>query len=183
MRTFIAALFASIALSACVSNPPAQVMSVSPDDVAPESERTLSLIGDAPGQTKDEIFASARLWLAESFRSSKAVIELEDKAEGIIVGNGMAPYPLDGCEGMYCSILKTWGIRFKVKIEVKDARYRMTFTDLELYAPPTYGTYGMPATQRPLIYKKELAMARADLTALAKSLATFSAKAKADKNW
>jgi hypothetical protein len=73
---------------------------------------------------KGEIFDNSLLWLAENFRSSKDVVDLKDKDSGIIIGNGAV------------DIKVGWGVyvpaRFKLKIEVKDNKYRLSFKDVIL---------------------------------------------------
>lgn len=49
---------------------------------------TYSEIIDAPRQSKDVIYSKVRGWVSEKFRSSKAVIDLEDKENGKLVAKG-----------------------------------------------------------------------------------------------
>jgi len=42
------------------------------------------------GKTKADIFNSSMQWVAQSFKSAKAVIQYSDKESGIINGNGTA---------------------------------------------------------------------------------------------
>ena len=71
---------------------------------------------------KDDIYKNALLWMAESFRSSKEVIDLKDRDMGTIIGNGSVDIKIG------------WGAytpaRFKLKIDVKDDKYRLTFKDV-----------------------------------------------------
>lgn len=173
---------ATLALTGCASAPQGFIVA-SDAAIAPEPDRTITHIGQAVGVTKDELFASSRQWIAETFRSSKAVIDLEDKTEGVIVGNAAIPYPKAGCAGLYCAVIADWQVRFKVRIDVKDDRFRVTFSDLELFAPASYGSFATPATRRPMIYAQEIGLARPELIALASSLAGYTSKVKTDKNW
>ncbi len=73
---------------------------------------------------RDRLFDTALLWLAESSRSSKSVIDLKNKELGTIIGN---------CTS---SLGIAWGVNvpmsFKLKIEVKDNKYRLTFSQVQL---------------------------------------------------
>lgn len=44
---------------------------------------------EVPGQTKDQLYAKSLAWMAETFVSSKAVIEVQDKDGGKIIGNAV----------------------------------------------------------------------------------------------
>lgn len=73
---------------------------------------------------RDRLFDTALLWLAESARSSKSVIDLKDKELGTIIGNITSTLGI------------AWGVNvpmsFKLKIEVKDNKYRLTFSQVQL---------------------------------------------------
>ncbi|MGD9834058.1 MAG: DUF4468 domain-containing protein [Piscinibacter sp.] len=73
---------------------------------------------------RDRLFDTALLWLAESSRSSKSVIDLKDKELGTIIGNGTSTLGI------------AWGVNvpmsFKLKIDVKDNKYRLTFSQVQL---------------------------------------------------
>jgi hypothetical protein len=173
---------ALVTIAGCASAP--QGIYVGPDDaVAPAEDRIITHIGEAKGVAKADLFATARLWLAESFRSSKAVIDLEDKAEGVIVGNASMPYPRTGCSGLYCSVIADWQVQFKIRIDVKDERFRVTFTDLELFVPASFGNFATPAMRRPMTLQQELSLCRPELIALASSITGYTSKAQASKNW
>jgi hypothetical protein len=72
---------------------------------------------------KSEIYKNSLLWLAETFRSSKAVIDLKDEELGTIIGNGITAVRVFGTYSDY---------RFKLRIDIKENRYRLTFKDVEL---------------------------------------------------
>jgi hypothetical protein len=63
--------------------------------------------------------------MAESFSSSKEVIELKDKEHGTIVGNGAFNLNI-GMSFMPTNVPVT----FKVRIDIKDNKYRMTFSNV-----------------------------------------------------
>jgi Domain of unknown function (DUF4468) with TBP-like fold len=73
---------------------------------------------------RDRLFDAAVLWLAETARSSKAVIDLKDKELGTIIGTATT------------SLNIAWGVNvpmsFKLRIDVKDNKYRLTFSQVLL---------------------------------------------------
>ncbi len=87
---------------------------------------------------RDQIFDNAALWIAEFFRSSKAVIDLKDKEIGTIIGNGSFRQKID------------WGatmpMTFKLRIDVRENRYRMTFSDVEIVT--NFGTRPIESANR-----------------------------------
>lgn len=73
---------------------------------------------------RDRIFETATLWLAETARSSKSVIDLKDRELGTIIGTAST------------SLNIAWGVNvpmsFKLRIDAKDNRYRLTFSQVQL---------------------------------------------------
>jgi len=58
-----------------------------------ETDRTFDGVFETPGFSKDQIFTSTKIWIAENFRSAKSVIEYENKEEGTLIGKGAIPSP------------------------------------------------------------------------------------------
>lgn len=73
---------------------------------------------------KEEIYDNTLLWMAETFVSSEAVIDLKDRELGVIIGNAVGETE------------RTWlgstTFRFKLKVEVRDNRYRVSFNNVLL---------------------------------------------------
>jgi hypothetical protein len=67
--------------------------------------------------SKQKIYEETLQWMAESFVSSKAVIEYKNEKEGTIIGNG-------GVE-IYVAIYRGY-LGYTLKIEIKDKKYRVT---------------------------------------------------------
>jgi len=77
--------------------------------------------------------------MAKSFKSSKQVIQYQDKDEGIIVGKGFIGitytlFPMD-----------TW---FTMTIEIKDNKARVTFEDIYISQKVNYQTQETPVTNK-----------------------------------
>ncbi|OOQ57153.1 DUF4468 domain-containing protein [Mucilaginibacter pedocola] len=76
----------------------------------------------ADGLTKDQLFSNAKLWAVKTFKSAKDVIQLEDKASGKVVVQGVSQIntesrPYDHMLG------------YSIDITVKDNKYRFIITD------------------------------------------------------
>jgi len=81
-------------------------------------ERETKDILEFPGMTKNQIFVKSINWLAENFRSSKSVIELQDKEQGKIVGNIVTSEVI---------FISTFQYESKMIIDIKDSRVRITY--------------------------------------------------------
>lgn len=87
-----------------------------------EGEYEYVEIIESPGNGKDVLFDKSLKWLAETFKSSKAVIEYQNKDSGEIIGNGSlrVAYTAFGSMNTYFTLL----------IETKDGKLRMTFKNM-----------------------------------------------------
>lgn len=88
----------------------------------------VQLVREVPALKKDEIYDGSRTWIAESFKSAKSVIEHADKESGVIIGNGA----VDITSGPSFLPLNT-KFTFKIKEEIKDGRFRLTFTNVAMF--------------------------------------------------
>jgi hypothetical protein len=99
----------------------------------PENEKNCSIeyIIEIQGYEKDYIYDSTKMWIAENFKSAKAVIEYTDKNTGTIIGNGNFVY-----SG------KTY--HFTIRVDIKNDKFRLTFTNLKVSWESSYnsGTKG-----------------------------------------
>lgn len=113
---------------------------------------------------RDQIFDNAALWLAESFRSSKAVIDLKDKDIGTIIGNAAVDVRIQ------------WGatmpMAFKLRIDVRENRYRLTFSEVQLIT--NFGTKPIESANRESLEPRT----RARFEQLAESFHEYLATAK-----
>lgn len=67
-------------------------LAASPAKLA-ELNQPIEQVFDTPGYDKAQIYDAAKVWIAENFRSAKAVMEYDNKEEGTLIGNGLIPYP------------------------------------------------------------------------------------------
>ncbi len=91
---------------------------------------TIKKIFDAPGYSQEQIFDGAKIWISENFRSAKAVIEYENKETGTIIGNGNIQFP---CQGWKCMGTSGWKVSFTMRTDIKNQRFRLTFTNLRVF--------------------------------------------------
>jgi hypothetical protein len=86
--------------------------------VSPE-ERQLQKVHEIT-MSKNEIFNKTLEWMAQSFTDSKAVIELQDKENGKIIGKGMTTFT---------NVVAVIPCRFTMIVDIKDNKYRTTYNN------------------------------------------------------
>lgn len=90
------------------------------------------------GVSKDELYNRANLWFATSYNNSKAVLQLENKIEGQIIGKATMPYK----PKIYNASERTIGkIDYTIKIFLKDNRYKYEITDF-IHVPTGNSSFG-----------------------------------------
>lgn len=111
-----AALLSAIilALSGCATN----------QNLPKETVNTVQKTVEMPGMSKPEICKKSRDWVANTFRDSKAVIEVYDLEEGTIIGKGAADIIV-----MSGFVPVDFSVRFTMRIDCRDGRYRFTATN------------------------------------------------------
>lgn len=173
--TVIGLVAAAAALLACV-----QASAKRPEPLT-EADRTVVQVFEAPGYTKDQVYSAARMWIAQNFKSAKAVIEYENKDEGVIIGNGNMAYP---CSGMKCMLTSDWRVPFTMKVETKEGRLRLTFTNIHLAWPPRYSSgISSPAHDGPVQNRKDLDAIRPRLLELGDQIVASMGQVKASEDW
>jgi hypothetical protein len=85
---------------------------------------------------KDALFTQTVLWIAENIRSPRSVIQFQDRDLGTIVGNGSYDISIDSGFLPFLSPVNV-PVSYRVRIDVRDNRYRMTFSDVRLYLDAT----------------------------------------------
>ena len=88
----------------------------------------VEIIKEVPLQ-KDDIYDQAVVWIAENFKSSKAVIEMKDKDLGVIIGNAAMDVNISAVK--WLPAVNT-PFTFKMKLEMKDKKFRMTFSNVNM---------------------------------------------------
>jgi hypothetical protein len=78
---------------------------------------------------KNNIYDQTVIWMAENFKSSKAVVEVKDKELGVIVGNTSVNANISIAKWLP-AVYNLFA--FKIKIEMKDGKFRMTFSNVKM---------------------------------------------------
>lgn len=143
----------------------------------PESALRVEQIVQLPGKNQQQVYQGVKLWLAQTFRSAKAVTELDDPQNGVVVGKANIDYPcLKGCSGK-----SDWRAAFTMRIEMKDQRARVTFTDLRVLIPPQAGVHG--PMDNPVYAQSDMDNIRPALLALAEGMAKSILQDAPKGNW
>ena len=111
--------------------------------VAPMQD--VEMFSEAQGLSSSQIYDKTLQWMAENFKSSKAVIEYQDKQAGTIIGHGSSSI---FCSGMECLIYSEVPFSFTLRVDIKDGKTRTTYKDITLnypYIPPHSGVMATPA--------------------------------------
>ncbi|MBK9293582.1 MAG: DUF4468 domain-containing protein [Oligoflexia bacterium] len=111
---------------------------VKAEDKAKEEglKNEFSKVHEIPKLKKDQIYEKARQWFSESFVSGKEVVDYGNKEEGTIIGNGEAK------TGM-AFIVEQW-VKFRLRVDIKDGRYKTTVKFIERFQKDTNGQYNTP---------------------------------------
>lgn len=143
---------------------------------------------DAPGKTKDQIFSASKSWIAETFVSGKAVIDDADKDSGRIIAKGIIDKP---CSSLQCVMEMGWQIGFTMRIDSKDGKVRITYTNPVVITPASSGSLlgsayisGSARKERPMKFSGDIADAKIKFQTLSDSLKNYiSTDSVAEKDW
>jgi len=111
-------------------------------------------------QPQDTLYVRAMDWLAKTFRSSKKVIQYEDKVAGRIVGKGIMKVTYLKAFGA----LDTW---FTLTLEIKDNKVRVTISDMFM---ASYVLLGERIPESPITTQKQLDKVKPEAQKLIASL-------------
>lgn len=126
MKRKIIYLFAAIILIIGCASAPRPITYTPPE-----------IISKIPGLKKDQIYDQSKVFIAENFRRSRAVIDLDNKEQGTLIGNGNINYP---CGNAFtCGAFKDWRVHFQMRIDVKDEKIRISFSRILAVYPPSPG--------------------------------------------
>ena len=82
---------------------------------------------------KDILYRNAKLFFTDIFKSSKDVIQYDDKEEGKIIAKGVLS--TSGKQGNFLvTSYDTWNLHFSLEIFCKDGKYRYRIYDFSIYA-------------------------------------------------
>jgi len=96
-------------------------------------------IVNVTGKSKTDLYNNAKQWFVDYFRSSKDVIQNEDKELGRIVGKGIILLNIK----YNFAYGRMWPDRITIQIDCKDEKYRYRIYDMTMTIPgEDLGTYG-----------------------------------------
>jgi hypothetical protein len=166
MKNVIAIIIAALAFAGCTGLEP-----------VPENEKTFSKVVEVKGKTKDQIYTATKIWIAENFKSAKSVIELDSKDDGIIIGNGIIKYP---CDGFECVAKGDHRVLFTIRIDMKDERFRIVFSNIMLYWP---ASKSFPSYKGPVNLKSDMDAIRLALLQFGDDICTAVTSGGAKSDW
>ncbi len=79
------------------------------------------IVDSSVSGSQKELYDRAKLWMVDIFRSANAVIQLDDKDNSILVGKGVYTFTHN---------MVPFSIRFTIKINTKENKYRAQIYDL-----------------------------------------------------
>ena len=140
MNKWILGAVAAVSLTGCVSAPA--------DKPVNPADTEFAQVYDAPGMSKGQIYEGTLKWIAENFKSAKSVIEYQNANDGVLIGNGMLNYP---CNSFDCIGKAAWKVKFIMKVETKDGKFKTDFKNLLLDIPAVVNQFGSyPAMETPI---------------------------------
>ena len=105
----------------------AQIISILPQNEA--GEIVFSEVVKCDSVKKDELFIRAKTFFANTFVSSKEVIQFEDKESGQIIGKGLSSIE---------SGLLLLKMHFTIKVTCKENRYKYEIYNFSFTSTPSY---------------------------------------------
>lgn len=170
LRNLIAIFGVALALYGCAGMQPIA-----------EADRTFERVVEVPGYSKDQIYSSTKIWIAENFKSAKSVIELDSKEDGIIIGNGIIQYP---CSGMECLAKSDWKVPFTMRVDMKDQKFKISFSNIKLSWPAKYSSgISSPAYDGPVNSQGNMDVIKPALLKFGDDILASINSSKSKSNW
>lgn len=146
-----------------------------------EEDKTISNVYEAPGFAKDALYEKVKIWITQNFKSAKAVIEYDNKADGTVIGNGSVNYP---CSGIMCMSQSGWMVPFQMKVDMKDNKFKVTFTNIRISTTASTTMYGtFPASEREIWQQSDYDLIKPILLNFGNDIKTSLAKNTKADNW
>src|SRR5262249_29962950 len=87
---------------------------------------------EAPGTPKERIFDATKAWFTDTLRAESKSIEYENRQEATLVASATIPCP---CSGADCIGKHDWKLPFTMRVDIKDARFTVSFSNVRLTWP------------------------------------------------
>lgn len=104
-----------------------------------------------------DLYNKSREWVVNTFVSSKAVLELDDKSGGILIGKGSAVYPIQADGLLWGTALQDITVNFSIKIDCKQGKYQFKIYNLS-------GAFYGPSSRISINYEKDYQIYRLGIT-------------------
>lgn len=147
---------------------------------AAKDELEFTIIHENINASKSEIYKLTKMYIAQNFKSAKAVIEYDDIDSGTIIGNGSIDYPKKTFNDEI--VYSGWKALFTMKVEAKDNKFRITYSNLYIDMPYT-PSINRPAQVVPVAYKEQLDYIKPELLKIGDKLAKFCSEQKESMDW
>jgi hypothetical protein len=116
---------------------------------------TYKQIIEVPGVSAGEIYNRSREWFATTFKSANAVLQMQDKEAGKLIGKGNFSHAYLVSAGVVLNYI----IDFTVNVTIKEGKYRVIIDDYKLTSSAGNNP-GSPGTIE-AIYQNEETLQRA----------------------
>ena len=146
-----------------------------------QEDLTIQRVVEVSDYTKHQVYDQCKIWIAENFRSAKAVIEHDDRENCTLIGNGIIKYP---CSGIECIAKSDWKVHFTMRIDTKDGKFRQTFSNLQLSWPARVDSLGYHAPhQGPIVTQGDLNTVKPKLLEMGDQIQAAMTKPKLKSDW
>lgn len=117
--------FCVVNIGGCITIPDAKT-------IQENSYRGYSEVINFENLNQVEIFEASKMWMAKNFNSANNVIQYADVNTGTIIGKGNFSLKCpDEIKGMSCLAYTSTKAEFTLKIDIKDNKARLSFSDLK----------------------------------------------------
>lgn len=158
------------------------VCSASHVQAASDPSREVSQIVEIPNMQQKQIYDASKIWIAKSFKSANSVIQYEDASTGTIVGKGSMDFP---CSSNWdCMAHANENIFFTLKIDTKENKARLTFSDLLVKTGrKVVGSSVIQGNEVPVYIRKDKEKIESGLKKLIQQYEVEIKQAPSDSNW
>jgi hypothetical protein len=80
---------------------------------------------DSVAKSKDELYTSSKMFIAQTWKSAKDVIQMDDKEGGVIIIKGKSIQ-----ERVFQLNNHVWVYSYTITIQIKDGKYRISASDV-----------------------------------------------------
>jgi hypothetical protein len=131
MKTLLMPLLLLVATAGQAQTAPAAPATTYPKDAATGLIDYTDVV-QVEGTSQAELFKRGKIWLASAFKSTKDVIQAEDKEAGFVVAKGFSTINIKSG-----SIVVPQKLYYTVKLNYKDGRYKYELTEFYISSQGT----------------------------------------------